>query len=85
MSHQDGDLPYRMQVTYRDGGPSYYVNDYFPHFHYQTGALLADHDYDFLTEYWGNNKLRLNDLEAESDHIDTLTEQGAIDSLSDLI
>lgn len=50
-SHQDGNLPYRMQITYQDGGPSYLVNDYFPHFHYQTAALLAGQDYNLLAEY----------------------------------
>jgi hypothetical protein len=61
-SHQDGDLPYRMQITYRDGGPSYLVNDYFPHFHYQIGAALADDDYDLLIKYWGAENVRLDDL-----------------------
>jgi len=42
IGHQDGDLPYRMQITYRDGGPSYYVNDYFPHFHFHTAAGLSE-------------------------------------------
>ena len=56
VSDQDGDLPYRMQITYRKGGPSYYINDYFPHFHYQTGAALADQDYSYLIEYWGKKE-----------------------------
>jgi hypothetical protein len=73
-----------MQITYRDGGPSYYVNDYFPHFHYQTGAVLTDHDYDLLTEYWGAENVNLEDLETESDAIDTLVEGGAVDDISKL-
>jgi hypothetical protein len=73
-----------MQITYRDGGPSYYVNDYFPNFHYQTGAALADENYDLLTEYWGAENVNLEDLEAESDAIDTLAEEGAVDDISKL-
>ena len=66
VSHQDGDLPHRMQITYEDGGPSYYVNDYFPHFHYQASAALADENYDLLIEYWGTDESReLTELEAE--------------------
>ena len=83
-SHQDGDLPYRMQITYRDGGPSYYVNDYFPHFHYQAGAVLADEDYDLLTEYWGTRDTTLENLETESDRVDTLIEEGAVDNIREL-
>lgn len=83
-AHQDSDFPYRMQITYKDGGPSYYVNDYFPHFHYQTGAALADHDYDLLIEYRGSQNVNLEDLEAESDAIDTLIEEGAVDDISKL-
>jgi len=84
ISHQDGDLPYRMQITYRDGGPSYYVNDYFPHFHYQAGAVLADEDYDLLTEYWGNRETSLEDLELESQALEKLREDGATDNIEDL-
>lgn len=84
VSHQDGNFPHRMQITYRDGGPSYFVNDYFPHFHYQTGATLADEDYALLTEYWGEDDLLLDDLAVESDAIDTLTEEGAVDDISKL-
>jgi len=73
-----------MQITYKDGGPSYYVNDYFPHFHYQTGAALADHDHDRLTEYWGTENTSLADLEVESDAIDTLIEEGAVDNIGKL-
>ena len=73
-----------MQITYEDGGPSYYVNDYFPHFHYQTGAALADHDYDLLTEYWGTENVYLEDLEVESDAIDKLAEEGAAGNISEL-
>jgi hypothetical protein len=73
-----------MQVTYRDGGPSYYVNEYFPHFHYQTGAMLADHDYDLLVEYWGTENTSFDSLEVESDPIDTLVEEGAVDDISKL-
>jgi hypothetical protein len=73
-----------MQITYRDGGPSYYVNDYFPHFHYQTAAALADHDYDNLLDYWGEETIRLDGLEVESDAVDTLAEEGAFDDISKL-
>jgi hypothetical protein len=73
-----------MQITYRDGGPSYYVNDYFPHFLYQTGAALADHDYDLLTEYWGTDETSLADLEVESDAVETLIEEGAVDNTGEL-
>jgi hypothetical protein len=51
-----------MQITYEDGGPSYYVNNYFPHFHYQASAALADEDYDLLVEYWGTRDTDLEDL-----------------------
>lgn len=61
-SHQDGDLPYRMQITYRDGGPSFYVNDYFPHFHYQTAATLASQDYDLLVGFFSDGNIDLQDL-----------------------
>jgi hypothetical protein len=73
-----------MQVTYRDGGTSYCVNDYFPHFHYQTGAELGDENYDLLIEYWGAENVNLEDLEAESDAIDTLIEEEAVDDISKL-
>lgn len=73
-----------MQITYRDGGPSYYLNDYFPHFHYQTGAALADENYDLLTKYCGIENIYLEDLEVESDAIDTLSEEGAVDDISKL-
>lgn len=80
-SHQDGDLPYRLQIAYEDGGPSYCVNDYFPHFHYQTGAVLANENYDLLTEYWGTRDTSLDDLEVDSGPIDTLVEEGAVDNI----
>lgn len=73
-----------MQITYRGGGPSYYVNEYFPHFHYQTGATLSDHDYDLLVEYWGTENTSFDSLEVESDPIDTLVEEGAVDDISKL-
>jgi len=73
-----------MQITYRDGEPSYYVNDYFPHFHYQTGALLVDHDYELLTEYWGTENLSSEDLEVESDPVETLAEGGAVGNIGKL-
>jgi hypothetical protein len=74
-----------MQITYEDGGPSYYVNDYFPHFHYQASAALADEDYDLLIEYWGTRDTGLEDLETRSEHIDTLIEEGAADNVSKLL
>jgi len=73
-----------MQITYEDGGPNYHVNEYFPHFHYQAGAVLADEDYDLLTEYWETRDIRLEDLDTESEAIDTLIEEGAVDSISKL-
>jgi len=85
ISHQDGDLPYRMQITYEDGGPSYCVNDYFPHFHYQTAATLADQDYDLLVKYWGTRDTILEDLETVSNAIKQLSKEGAFDQFSDVI
>lgn len=81
VSHQDGNLPYRVQITYEDGGPNYYVNDYFPHFHYQAGAVLADESYDLLTEYWGTRDTSLDDLDFDSGPVDTLVEEGAVDNI----
>jgi len=81
-SHQDGSIPYRMQITYEDGGPSYHVNEYFPHFHYQAGAALADENYDLLQEYWGSNEIdSLKDLNCSSELMDELVEEGAVESL----
>jgi hypothetical protein len=74
-----------MQITYEDGGPSYQLNDYFPHFHYQTGVVLADESYDLLTEYWGTRDSSLDDLEVKSGQIDTLGEEGAVDDISKLL
>ena len=85
ISHQDGDLPYRMQVTYEDGGPSYFVNDYFPHLHYQTAATLADENYDHLVEYWGTRETSLTDLDAESKAIKKISREGAFDQFADVI
>ena len=83
VSHQDGDLPYRMQISHLDGGPSYLVNDYFPHFHYQTGAVLADENYGLLTEYWGGEGVALlEDLDLESEAVDKLVAQGAVDDIT---
>jgi hypothetical protein len=73
-----------MQITYEDGGPSYYVNDYFPHFHYQASAALADENYDLLVEYWGTRDMSLPDLETESEDIDTLIGDGAVNNISEL-
>jgi hypothetical protein len=83
-SHQDGDLPYRIQLTYEDGGPSYYVNDYFPHFHYQAAATLAHENYELLIDYWGTRDTTLEDLETESNAIHTLCEGGAADNIREL-
>jgi hypothetical protein len=73
-----------MQITYRDGGPIYCVKDHFPHFHYQTGVALADHDYNLLTEHWGAENVNLEDIEAESDAIGSLAEEGAVNDISKL-
>ena len=74
-----------MQITYRDGGPSYYVNDYFPHFHYQTAAELAGEDYELLIEYWGKREnTDLDDLVAGSDVTNALTEESRINSTGEL-
>lgn len=82
--HQDGDLPYRMQITYQDGGPSYLVNDYFPHLHFQTAAALADENYDHLIEYWGTRETELTDLDTDSENIDSLVSEGAVDNIREL-
>ena len=74
-----------MQITYEDGGPSYYVNDYFPHFHYQASAVLADEDYDLLTEYWGTRETDLEELEAKSNAVKELLIEGAFDQFADVI
>jgi hypothetical protein len=73
-----------MQITYRDGGPSFYVNDYFPHFHYQTGAALADEYYDLLVDYWVTENVCLDDLEAESEAVERLLDGGAVEDISRL-
>jgi predicted lipid-binding transport protein (Tim44 family) len=71
-----------MQITYEDGGPSYHVNEYFPHFHYQAGAALADENYDLLQEYWGSNEIdSLKDLNCSSELMDELVEEGVVESL----
>jgi len=74
-----------MKVTYQDGGPSYYVNDYFPHLHYQTAATLADQDYDLLVDYWGTRDTTLEDLETVSAAVKELSREGAFDQFSDVI
>jgi hypothetical protein len=72
-----------MQITYQNGGPSYYLNDYFPHFHYQASAVLADEDYDLLIEYWGTRDADLEELKTESQALEKLRE-GAAENISDL-
>ena len=81
VTHQDGDLPYRMQITYEDGGASYHVNDYFPHLHFQAAAVLADQDYDSLVD-WGSRYESLDDFGNESAAIDRLIDEGAVEELS---
>ncbi|RCU47005.1 hypothetical protein DU504_06620 [Haloplanus salinus] len=73
-----------MQISYEDGGPSYFVNDYFPHFHYQASAVLADEEYDLLIEYWGTRDTDLGDLETESQAFEKLREDGAANNISEL-
>jgi len=73
-----------MQISYEDGGPSYFVKDYFPHFHYQASAVLADQDYDLLIEYWGTRDTGLEDLETESQAFEKLRQAGAADKISEL-
>jgi hypothetical protein len=73
-----------MQITYRDGGPSYYVNDYFPHLHFQAAATLADENYDHLVE-WATEDQGLKELKTESEAVELLSQEGAADSISDLI
>jgi hypothetical protein len=86
VSHQDGSLPHRMQITYRNGGPQYDTVDYFPHFHFQAAAALADENYDLLQEYWGSNEAdSLDDLETGSELIDELAEDGAVESLCEFL
>ena len=72
-----------MQITYEDGGPSYHVNEYFPHLHFQAAAVLADEDYDLLID-WGTRDTYLDDLEGESEAIDALTREGGISSIEEL-
>jgi len=80
IGHQDGSLPYRMQITYEDGGPSYHVNDYFPHFHYQAAAALAEEDYELVVEYWGNPEIdELAGLDTESELVEELARNGAVE------
>ncbi|SNR70504.1 hypothetical protein [Halorubrum vacuolatum] len=73
-----------MQITYQDGGPSYFINDYFPHLHFQAAAALADQDYDLLVEYWGVRDTNLEDLEIESQALEKLREDGAAGNISEL-
>jgi hypothetical protein len=73
-----------MQITYRNGGPQYDTVDYFPHFHFQAAAALADENYDLLQEYWGEENILLSDLQVESYAVDTLEEQGAVDNISEV-
>jgi len=82
-SHQDGDLPYRMQITYRDGGPSYHVNDYFPHLHFQAAAALANSNYDHLVEWSGENH-GLEEFKTESEAVEHLSQRGAAYNIGDL-
>ena len=85
ISHQDGELSYRIPITYQNGAPSDHVNDYFPHLHYQASAVLADEDYDLLIEYWGTRDTDLGDLETESNAIKELSIKGAFDQFADAI
>lgn len=73
-----------MQISYIDGGPSFDVVDYFPHFHHQAGYVLAAEDYDAMVEYFSDEDLGLEDLDVDSPAVDTLMEDGAIHSLDDL-
>jgi len=84
VSHQDGDVPYRLQVTYRDGGPSYYINDYFPHLHYQAAATLADQDYDELIN-WSNKNYYFREVDISSEPFEKLKREGAVENVNDLI
>jgi len=70
-----------MQITYEDGGASYYVNDYFPHLHFQAGAALADESYDYLID-WGVEYQCLSDVEFESDSLDKIVNGGAVEDTS---
>jgi hypothetical protein len=84
--HQDGSLPYRMQITYEDGGPQYRTVEYFPHFHFQAAYALAREDYSLLTDYWGRRDIDgLEDLEAESALVDELAEEGAVEALESYV
>ena len=73
-----------MQISYQNGGPSYYLNEYFPHFHYQASAVVADENYDLLIEYWGTRDTNLEDLETESQALEKLKKDGAAKNISDL-
>ena len=72
-----------MQLTYEDGGPSYYVNRYFPHLHYQTAATLADLNYDYLVE-WSSENAGLEEFKNESEAVQHLSQRGAAYDIGDL-
>lgn len=72
-----------MHITYRDGGPSYYVNDYFPHLHFQAAAALTNENYDHLIE-WSTEEEGLKELKTESEAVELLSQEGAADDIEDL-
>jgi hypothetical protein len=75
-----------MQVTYNGAGPTYLVNDYFPHYHYQTGYVLANLNYDLLIDYWGTDaNLELAELDVDSRALDTLVMDGAVEDVFELL
>jgi hypothetical protein len=46
--------------------------------------VLADYDYDELINWSNEEQTRLEDLEVESEPIDTLIERGAVGNISQL-
>lgn len=70
-----------MQITYENGGPSYHVNEYFPHLHYQAAATLANQNYDDLIR-WGVEYHCLAGVEFGSDSLEELINSGAVEDVS---
>jgi len=59
--------------------------DYFPHFHFQAAAALANENYDLLQEYWGSEEpVELTELLYESHAVEKLENRGAVETISDL-
>ncbi|TQQ82999.1 hypothetical protein EGH24_06080 [Halonotius terrestris] len=72
-----------MQITYENGGPSYQVNEYFPHLHYKAAATLANQNYDQLIK-WGNEYDSLQEADPSSEPLEKLAARGANSDIGDL-